>query len=311
MKVSVAIAAFNAQAYVKSALDSILQQSMRDFEVIIVDDGSTDQTPAILAGYRDTKIRVVTLPANCGIATAHNIAMACATGDYFAVMDSDDVALPDRLGLQAQFLDDHPAVHLLGARIIRTHADITAEMDRPLHPLTDGEIKANLLLMNGSAMIHPTMMARLSFLRAQHLRYLPPPRGRVGIDHEFWIECVARGAVFQSIPDIVLRKRRHSGNVTLFNNDPAIAAKKSISRAKLLGLYYPELTMHEIRALASLFDPANASQTIIDACQAVVAGNKAHGYAISHYGESKPHLQQMIGAAMARCIGPLAPLTNP
>ncbi|WP_428333889.1 glycosyltransferase family 2 protein [Novosphingobium sp.] len=310
MKVSVSIAAFNAAAFVKAAVDSILQQSLRDIEVIVVDDGSTDRTAAFLAEYRDPRLRVVTLPANCGIATAHNVAMACATGDYFAVMDADDVALPDRLRIQAQFLDDHADVHIMGARIIRTQADITTEIDRPQHPLSDGEIKANLLLLNGSALIHPTMMARLSFLRAQHLRYLPPPRGRVGIDHEFWIECVARGAVFRAMPDVVLRKRRHGANVTLFNNDPATAALKSISRAKLLGLYYPDLTGRDIRALAALLDPGNPAMNVIEVCQALVVGEKAHGCEVSYYGESKPHLQAMIAAAMNRYLAPLAGLAR-
>ena len=310
MKVSVSIAAYNAEAFIAEAVASILQQSLGDIEVIVVNDGSTDATGAILVGYADPRLRVVTMPANCGIATAHNVAMACATGEYFAVMDADDVALPDRLHIQAQFMDAHPDVHIMGARIIRTHADIASEIDRPQHPLTDGEIKANLLLLNGSALIHPTMMARMSFLRAKHLRYLPPPRGRVGIDHEFWIECVARGAVFQSIPDVVLRKRRHSSNVTLFNNDPATAALKSVSRAKLLGLYYPELTRLEIGALAALLDPG-ASLNVIEACQAVVVGEKAHGYGVSHYGESRPHLQAMIAAGMTRLITPLAGLAKP
>ena len=209
MKVSVAIAAYNNGAYIGAAVDSILAQEFSDFEMVVVDDGSTDRTAEIIGRYDDARLRIVRLPANCGIATARNVAIACASGHYLAVMDGDDVALPGRLGAQVRFLDDHPEVHILGTRTIRVAETVDREIDRPQHPLTDGDIKANLLLLNGTAMVHPTMMMRMSFVREHHLRYPPPPRGVVGIDHQFWIQCVARGAVFQTLQEVLLLKRRH------------------------------------------------------------------------------------------------------
>jgi glycosyltransferase involved in cell wall biosynthesis len=175
MKISVIMALYNCEIFVEDSINSILSQDTTNFEVIVTDDGSTDRTADKLKHFDDPRLRVITLPGNCGIATALNVAMACVTGEYVAVMDSDDVALPQRLRTQAEFLDQHPEVHILGARAVRTTESIDIEIDRPQHPLSDGEIKANLLLLNGSAMLHPTMMARMNFLRENFLRYGPAP----------------------------------------------------------------------------------------------------------------------------------------
>jgi glycosyltransferase involved in cell wall biosynthesis len=305
MKISVIMALYNCEAFVEDSINSILSQDTTDFELIVTDDGSSDDTAGKLKQFNDSRLQVITLPGNCGIATALNVAMACVTGEYVAVMDSDDVALPQRLRTQAEFLDQHPEVHILGARAIRTTESIDTEIDRPQHPLSDGEIKANLLLLNGSAMLHPTMMARMNFLREQFLRYPPPPRGRVGNDHEFWIKCVARGAIFQTIPDVLLFKRRHANNITLLNNNPEIIRKKRITRSELLGLYYPELTMNESVALADMLEP-NSEMSLINVCLGLAAGHKAMACGVSYYGESKVLLQNIIGSAMSAYLTPLS-----
>jgi glycosyltransferase involved in cell wall biosynthesis len=292
MKISVIMALYNCEVFVEDSINSILSQDTTDFELIVTDDGSTDGTADKLKQFNDSRLQVITLPGNCGIATALNVAMACVTGEYVAVMDSDDVALPQRLRTQADFLDQHPEVHILGTRAIRTTESIDTEIDRPQHPLSDGEIKANLLLLNGSAMLHPTMMARMNFLREQFLRYPPPPRGRVGNDHEFWIKCVARGAIFQTIPD-------------LLNNNPEIIRKKRITRSELLGLYYPELTMNESVALADMLEP-NSEMSLINVCLGLAAGHKAMACGVSYYGESKVLLQNIIGSAMSAYLTPLS-----
>jgi glycosyltransferase involved in cell wall biosynthesis len=309
MKISVVISVYNGVSYVDDAINSILGQSEKSLELIVINDGSTDGTALTLSRYSDPRIQVINLPHNCGIATARNVAMSCLNGDYLAVMDADDLSLPARLESQLSFLDNNPGVHIVGGRIIRTSEDLESEIDRPEHPCSDGEIKANLLLLNGSAMIHPTMMARMSFIKEHSLMYPPPPRGRVGIDHEFWIKCVARGAVFENIPEIILLKRRHSENVTLLNNNPLISQKKKLSRTELLSLYYPELTARESRALAALFE-LNSQLKILDVSLGLAAGQRALLDDTSHYGESKPHLRLIIEDCIARWLEALASRTD-
>lgn len=306
MKISVVMAVYNSEKYVGEAVESILNQTESSLELIVVNDGSGDDTKAVVEKFADTRIRLIDLPVNCGIATARNVGMACVQGDYLAVMDADDVSLPNRLELQSAFLDSNPDIHILGGRTIRTEEDTKSEIDRPLHPLDDGEIKANLLLLNGSAMIHPTMMARMSFIRQHSLLYPPPPRGRVGIDHEFWIKCVARGAVFRNMPEVLLLKRRHDANVTLLNKEKRIAMTKAVSRSELLGLYYPHLSADETRALAAILEPG-AELGILDAALGIAAGHKAMLHQASHHGESKEHLRAILGPAISGWLAALTP----
>ncbi|MFD1958687.1 glycosyltransferase family 2 protein [Novosphingobium panipatense] len=114
-RVSVLLPCYNGAAYLEEAVRSILLQTFADFELIVVDDGSTDATADILArmGRRDPRLRVVRQP-NGGIVAALNTAIAHARGEYIARMDADDVSFPERFAFQVAWLDAHPATVLVG-----------------------------------------------------------------------------------------------------------------------------------------------------------------------------------------------------
>lgn len=107
-KVSVVMAVYNGQRFVREAIDSILSQTFSDFEFIIVDDASSDRTPRILDGYQDPRIILVHNPANSGPAISRNKAFGRARGDYVAIQDSDDISLPSRIEKQTKILDENP-----------------------------------------------------------------------------------------------------------------------------------------------------------------------------------------------------------
>jgi glycosyltransferase involved in cell wall biosynthesis len=113
--VSVVMAVHNTERYVAQAIDSILQQTFTDFELIILNDGSTDGSLCILQQYekRDNRIRLISRE-NQGIPRTRNDLLQAAQGEFIAVMDSDDVALPDRLSWQVAFLRQHPEVICVG-----------------------------------------------------------------------------------------------------------------------------------------------------------------------------------------------------
>lgn len=117
-KVSVTLPCYNCEATVSTALDSLLAQTHDSFEVVAVNDGSTDNTAGILAEYarRDSRIRTFSIEHG-GVIAAANAAIDAAQGQYIARMDADDVALPDRIGAQAQLLDERPEIGLTGCRI--------------------------------------------------------------------------------------------------------------------------------------------------------------------------------------------------
>jgi glycosyltransferase involved in cell wall biosynthesis len=117
-RISVIISTYNGERHLDDAVTSILQQTFADFELIIVNDGSTDKTTAILNHYSDPRIKLLTNVSNQGIAASQNRAIEAASGEYIALMDHDDVALPQRLEKQVEFLDANDDVAMVGSSCI-------------------------------------------------------------------------------------------------------------------------------------------------------------------------------------------------
>jgi teichuronic acid biosynthesis glycosyltransferase TuaG len=106
IQVSVIIPCYNAQAYLKCAVDSVIQQTLSEWELIIIDNGSTDQSYAIASSYRDSRIQVVSYIDQRGAANARNVGIALAKGEFIAFLDSDDYWEPKKLAIQVQFMKD-------------------------------------------------------------------------------------------------------------------------------------------------------------------------------------------------------------
>ena len=118
--VSVVFRAFNCERYIGQAIESVLAQTFQDFEIVVVDDASTDGTEAILQAYaqRDERIRVVRNETNQGPVRTMNIGLQHAQGEFVAVHDGDDVSLPHRLETQVNFLRANPQIALIGGERI-------------------------------------------------------------------------------------------------------------------------------------------------------------------------------------------------
>ncbi len=114
-RVSVLMSVYNGARYLREAIDSILAQTFTDFEFIIVDDGSTDETPAILDSYTDPRIVRLRNETNIGLTKSLNRGLAIARGEYVARQDADDVSFPERIQKQVAFLDAHPIVAMVGS----------------------------------------------------------------------------------------------------------------------------------------------------------------------------------------------------
>lgn len=142
--ISVVIAAYNVQRYVGEAVESVLTQTFSDFELVVVDDGSTDSTPAILDRYAadDSRIRIVR-QRNAGMVAALNVGCGMARGPLIARLDADDVALPDRLARQVAFLCENRDHGLVGGGSIKIDRD-GREIARVSYPTTDAEVRRSL-----------------------------------------------------------------------------------------------------------------------------------------------------------------------
>jgi len=164
--ISVLMPVYNAERYLRKAVDSILAQTCRDFELIAIDDGSSDRSKEILDSYagRDKRVRVISRP-NTGIVGALNDGLAAATGEFIARMDADDIATPGRFSEQLVYLQAHPECIGLGTavKVIDSSGNVVDEHA----PATSHEaIEAALLRGNGGALYHPTAMFRTAAIRA-------------------------------------------------------------------------------------------------------------------------------------------------
>src|SRR5690349_12551287 len=105
---------YNDARFLPHAVESILAQSFEDFEFLVIDDGSTDASGAYLCGLTDGRVRLIRNPSNLGLTRSLNVGLGAARGTFVARMDADDVALPQRLARQVQFLRTHPKVGIVG-----------------------------------------------------------------------------------------------------------------------------------------------------------------------------------------------------
>jgi glycosyltransferase involved in cell wall biosynthesis len=147
----------NGAEFLNAALDSILAQSFRDFELIVIDDGSSDDSTAVVSRCSDRRIRLV-CQEHRGIASASNRGLELATGEYIARHDADDISLPERFSSQVRFLDAHPEITLLGTGSLLIDAD-----GRPFSrfsPFTRHERLVTELLRGVCPLIHGSIMVR-------------------------------------------------------------------------------------------------------------------------------------------------------
>lgn len=212
--VSVCISVFNAERYLRPAVDSILQQSFPDFELLLLDDGSGDGSWKILQEYaaRDGRVRIVSRE-NRGVPKTRNELLAMAKGEFIAVMDADDIALPDRLARQVEFLQQRPEVVCVGGSYQLIDEAGRLVLDRFAVPESDAEVQAQLLAGFGG-MHHPCLLIRRSAM-LQVGGYTETMVTGSDIDL-----CLKLGEVGQlvNLTDPVLQYRVHSQSLTERNH---------------------------------------------------------------------------------------------
>jgi glycosyltransferase involved in cell wall biosynthesis len=203
--VSVLLPAYNCRRYLDEALSSILQQTFADFELIAVDDGSTDGSLEILNRYakQDARLRIISRP-NTGIAGALNDAIAAARGEFFARMDGDDISMPQRFEKQVQFLREHPNVVLLGSRV-RLIDPFGIPLYETTHNLDHDKIEKEMLDGVGWAVVHPSAMMRAAAVRTAG-GYKSERVPTEDLDLFLRMTEIGKAA---NLPDILLQYRQH------------------------------------------------------------------------------------------------------
>ena len=206
-QVSVLMAVYNGETHLGEAIASILSQTYSRFEFIIVVDGSTDSTAAILSASmnRDKRIIVHSSVQNVGLGCSLNKGFQNSTGAFIARMDADDISTYARLTKQVQFMQQHPEIGVCGTW---TKDMVTGKIER-WPPTDDATIRCTMLFH--TALAHPTVMIRRSVLEETGLRY--NPEFRQSQDYELWTK-LAPYTRFANIPEPLLLRRSHSAQTS-------------------------------------------------------------------------------------------------
>lgn len=210
--VSVMMPAYNAEAFIGAAIDSLLQQSYRHWELIVVDDGSTDSTATVAARYADPRIVVFTQP-NRGEAAARNVALEQMRGEFIAFLDADDQFLPDHLAATVGRLQAHPehdAVYTDGAHIDETGTRLKPLSSRRRGPF-EGDIFEQVVL--ASDVFGPPTCVVLRRAPVLEGQYRFDEQIVIGPDWDFLTQCAERMA-FGYVDAKSCLYRVHSSNVT-------------------------------------------------------------------------------------------------
>jgi len=227
-RISVVMAVFNGERFLRESIDSILAQSFADFEFLIVDDGSTDGTREIITSYEDARIRLVVNEQNLGLTPSLNRGLQLAGGDFIARQDADDISEPERFEKQIAFLDANPDVALLGAQY-RYMDETGASWDTEPLPCSHHELSWALLF--GTPFIHSAVMLRRQQALDSVGKY--DESTSHAQDYEYWNRIAATHRV-ANLERCLVRYRCHTGSMTAASHDSTVRPL-DILRAALIG----------------------------------------------------------------------------
>ena len=201
--VSILMLTYNRAKYIGAAIESVLNQTYQNFELVIIDDGSTDNTQEILDRYDDPRIAVITYPANAGLLTRRKESLTYAQGTYTAILDSDDVwTSPDKLATQVAYMEDNPECDVLGTYIALIDAQ-GAEIGHTRYHTNDSDIRKNILHRNQFA--HSSILMRTAAV-AQTNGYQDTALAE---DYDLFLQLGLHGR-FANIPEEMTAYRIHT-----------------------------------------------------------------------------------------------------
>ncbi|ENU2505986.1 glycosyltransferase family 2 protein [Escherichia coli] len=223
--ISVVMPVYNSEKYLAEAIQSILNQTHKNFELICINDGSTDKSQEIIEYFssRDARIVVINQP-NKGVVSSLNLAISLAKYDYIARMDADDISHPTRLDKQIRYMTSNKDISILGTAY--NYVDINGRVLKTRKPpQNDSRIKGIMLF--GSPLCHPSVMFNKRLI-GMDLYY--DNDFKHCEDYELWTRLYGKFK-FGNLPDVLLDYRIHDKSVSRENNELQIANKvKAINR---------------------------------------------------------------------------------
>lgn len=223
--VSVVMPVYNGEKFLTEAIDSILMQSYKNIELVIVNDGSSDSSKRIIQSYTDPRIRFVENETNSGIVFSRNRGLESSKGEYVATLDCDDIALPDRIEKQVEFLEKNPGYGMCGTFYISI--DQKGEFKEKIHYPTGYQDIATCLIL-GNCFCNSTVMIRSRI--AKELKY----REKFDIveDYELWYR-ISRMSKLANLPFYGTLYRLHGTNISVSKEHVMLALARKINEEVL------------------------------------------------------------------------------
>ena len=222
--VSVIMPVYNTEAYLAHAVQSVLSQTFKDFEFIILDDGSIDNSVHIVQEFAEHDDRIRFFPLeHRGYVSLLRRGLNHARGEFVARMDSDDISEPQRFEKQIAYLREHPEIVALGSRVTLIDP-YGSRVEKPTHKITHEEIEAELLNGVGWALVHPTVM-----MRRDALVNVGGYREDLAVseDLDLFLRLAEVGKL-ENLPDVLLQYRQHLQSVNYTKYEQQKAVKKQI-----------------------------------------------------------------------------------
>jgi len=291
MKVSVILPVYNAESYLAECLDSLLAQTMPDFEILAINDGSADKSGEILNAYagKDARVKVRHFNQNYGEPRAVQHAWREAQGEYLARMDNDDICLPERFARQTDYLDAHSGIAVLGSNM----EIFGATQGNTEVPLSDADIKANFVIARAN-ILNPTAMWRRAWFAEKGIFYGDLKNVS---DYKLWVDCMLAGGAFANLPSVFVKYRIHSEQAT--KDVKASNDGVQLITEKLVGQLFPQLAAHQSAALAAIcHGQGSRSLTHNTLMQAFEAHSLVKNDTGSRFGENRNRALAYI----ARCV---------
>lgn len=245
-RVSVILPVYNGEPYLKDAVESILTQEFSNFELIAINDGSTDGSVEVLESFRDSRVKIVN-QANRGLALTLRRGVEMACGEYVARQDQDDLSLPSRFTKQLAFMDAHPKCGAVGTwSVILKDGQLTHRGHS--HPTGNGRMQVMSLF--DSYFVHSSVMLRRSMVLAAD-SYPTAPDRNPPEDFDLWSR-MSRNCEFSNLPEPLIHYRELAGSISRIKADLIATRVHAIACANishLVGLPATDLAVNDLVAI--------------------------------------------------------------
>lgn len=229
--VSIVMPVYNGEEYIGLAIESIINQTYQDWELVIVNDGSTDKTEDVVRSFEDKRIKLLTNSTNKFISYSLNRGVEFSGSKYVARMDCDDIAKPDRIQKQVDFLEEKPEYGLVGTRWV----NFGYKTGKVQLPVEDDDIKRELL--HNCCILHPSIMLRRSLINAHGLTYSLEMKKTE--DYELYSRLVQHTKIY-NIPEYLMEYRQVAENDDRLN-DKEEKRRDTIVRRQFFSLINTEV----------------------------------------------------------------------